>query len=322
VLVVTPTGLERAVFGPATRAGIDRWVVGTAADALGRPVADMVFRSGRIDAVYGLRLVDGGEVVLKVHRAPVDVRALGACRELLAHLFAAGYPCPEPLAGPVTRDGRVVTVESLMAEGEVPDARSPRVRRAMTGSFAEHIAVLRARLDSAGALGPGPAWTRYYDGPWPTPHDPIFDFARTPAGFEWLDEFARDAAADVTRLGRDVPPVIAHGDWYEGNIRVVGERVVAVFDWDFVVEPEAVAVGLSAGGYLLHDAPTPAEVAAFLAEYPALPSDQRPLAVAAARWVLAFNARCDLAMLDGAPRPGSALARLLDDRAAYVELAR
>lgn len=308
------------MFGAATRAEIDRWVAGTAAEAVGRPVADVLFRSGRIDAVYGLRLADDVKVVLKVHRAPVDVRALGACRELLAHLFAAGYPCPEPLVGPVSRDGHVVTVESLLAEGAVPDARALRVRRAMTASMAEHIAVLRPV--GAGALGPGPAWTRYHNGPWPPPHDPIFDFSRTPAGFEWLDDFARAATADVTRLGRDVPPVIAHGDWYEGNIRVVEERVVAVFDWDFVVEPEAVAVGLSAGGYLLHDAPSPAEVAAFLADYPNLPPDQWPLAVAAARWVLAFNARCDLAMLDGAPSPGSALARLVEHRDAYAELAR
>jgi hypothetical protein len=44
---------------------------------------------------------------------------------------------------------------------------------------------------------------------------------------------------------------------------------------------------------------------------------QRRVAAAAARWVLAFNARCDLAMLIGQPDPRSALGRLLDHRAAY-----
>jgi hypothetical protein len=229
------------------------------------------------------------------------------------------------MAGPVSRDGRVVTVESLLPDGEVADARSPRVRRAMTDSLAEHIAILRERpevWDSAAALGPGPAWTRYHDGPWPTPHDPIFDFDRTPPGWEWLDGFARDAAADIGRLGRDVRPVIAHGDWYAGNVRLVGERVVAVFDWDFVVEPEAVVVGLSAGGYLLHDAPSPDEVAAFLSDYRALSPAHWSLAVAAARWMLAFNARCDLATLAGPIGSGSALARLVEDRDAYLDVAR
>ena len=44
---------------------------------------------------------------------------------------------------------------------------------------------------------------------------------------------------------------------------------------------------------------------------------QRRVAAAAARWVLAFNARCDLAMLSGEPDPTSALGRLLEHRAAY-----
>ena len=116
--------------------------------------------------------------------------------------------------------------------------------------------------------------------------------------------------------------MVAHGDWYVGNVRVEDDRVVAVFDWDFVVEPEPVVVGLSAGGLLLEGAPSPADVAAFVDDYaevrPAgLDRAQRRVAAAAARWVLAFNARCDLAMLTGQPDPRSALGRLLDHRAAY-----
>jgi Ser/Thr protein kinase RdoA (MazF antagonist) len=315
------SGLERAFFGDATREQIDGWVTARAEELLGEPVAELCLRAGRIDAVYGLRL-GADRVVVKVHRPPVDLRALAAAVEVLGHLHATGYPCPRPIAGPVRRDGQVVTVQSFLGGGTQPDAQQPQVRRLFAASLAEHVDLLRGLdQDLVARLGPGPAWTRYHNGPWPVPHDPIFDFSRTPAGWEWLDAFAAAATAELAQSDAGAP-VVAHGDWYVGNVRVEYDRVVAVFDWDFVVEPEPVVVGLSAGGLLLEGAPSPADVAAFVDDYaqvsPAgLDRAQRRVAAAAARWVLAFNARCDLAMLTGRPDPGSALGRLLDHRAAY-----
>ncbi|HEX3257575.1 MAG TPA: phosphotransferase [Pseudonocardia sp.] len=315
------SGLERAFFGDATRAQIDGWVTEQTEELLGEPVAELWLRAGRIDAVYGLR-VGADRVVMKVHRPPVDLPALGAAVEVLGHLHATGYPCPRPIAGPVRRDGQVVTVQSFLGGGTLPDAQLPRVRRLFAASLAEHVEILRGLPpDLVARLGPGPAWTRYHGGPWPEPHDPIFDFSRTPEGWEWLDAFAAAATAELAQSSA-ATPVVAHGDWYVGNVRVEGGRVVAVYDWDFVVEPEPVVVGLSAGGLLLEGAPSPADVAAFVDDYaqvsPAgLDEAQRGVAAAAARWVLAFNARCDLAMLSGEPDPTSALGRLLDHRAAY-----
>jgi Ser/Thr protein kinase RdoA (MazF antagonist) len=315
------SGLERAFFGDATREQIDGWVTARAEELLGEPVAEVCLRAGRIDAVYGLRL-GADRVVMKVHRPPVDLRALGAAVEVLGHLHATGYPCPRPIAGPVRRDGQVVTAQSYLGRGTQPDAQQPEVRRLFAASLAEHVDLLRGLdQDLVARLGPGPAWTRYHGGPWPVPHDPIFDFSRTPEGWEWLDAFAAAATADLAQNEAGAP-VVAHGDWYVGNVRIEDDSVVAVFDWDFVVEPEPVVVGLSAGGLLLEGAPGPADVAAFVDDYadvrPAgLDRAQRRVAAAAARWVLAFNARCDLAMLTGQPDPRSALGRLLEHRAAY-----
>jgi hypothetical protein len=317
------SGLERAFFGDATRGRIDAWVTAAAAELLDGPQAEVCLRSGRIDAVYGLQRPDGRRVLLKVHRPPVDLDALGTTVAVLDRLHATGYPCPKPLAGPAVRDGHVVTVQSFLGRGAVPDAREPRVRRLFAAALAEHVDLLRGLPPELVArLGPGPAWTRYHGGPWPVPHDPIFDFSRTPSGWEWLDDYAAAATAELARSAVGAP-VVAHGDWYVGNVRVEDDRVVAVFDWDFVVEPEPVVVGLSAGGLLLEGAPSPTDVAAFVEDYaqasPAgLDRAQRRVAAAAARWVLAFNARCDLAMLTGEPDPESALGRLLDHRAAYA----
>jgi Phosphotransferase enzyme family len=151
-------------------------------------------------------------------------------------------------------------------------------------------------------LPPGPAWTRYSHGPWPPPHDPVFDFTSTPTQWSWLDTFAREAADELLALRSHDALVIGHGDWYDGNARFDDGQVVAVFDWDLMVETEAVLVGLAAGGYLTAGAPSPSEAAAFVhdvedARGAAFTATQRRAASAAGRWVLAFNARCELSNL-------------------------
>lgn len=327
------SGLQRAFFGQVTQSHVDQWLATVLHDRLGTGLREVVFRSGRIDAVYGLRTTQERTVVVKIHRQPVDVRALQARIVALRLLAASGYPCPEPIDGPVTRDGHVVTVEQLLERGDSADARRPEIRRALAGSLVEHVAILRQAGHLAPLLGPGPAWTRYSGGPWPVPHDPIFDFTSTPTGWEWLDLFARQAADDLRRSGGHADRVIGHGDWYAGNVRFDGTEVVAVFDWDLIVRSEAVLAGTAAGGYLADGAPTARQVAEFLADvddarHGTFTGGERRAASAAARWVLAFNARCDLSnagnradLDDEHIAPGSALARLRQSRNAYQELA-
>ncbi len=269
-----PSGLERVFFPATARRDIDRWLDGVARDRLGAGVEQVVFRAGRIDAVYGLRLDDGRTVVLKLHRAPVDVPALRATTDALRHLAATGYPCPRPVQGPAEVGGHVISVQSLLAEGGTADARDPAVRWAMCVSLADHVQRLADLI--TGGRGPagrrldvrlgaaGPAWTRYAGGPWPRPRDPIFDFRVTPRGFAWLDDEARDAAHELVTLRGRYAPVVGHGDWYAGNLRFAGDRVVATFDRELVVEPEAVLAGLTACGFLADGAPSPEQVAGFL----------------------------------------------------------
>src|SRR5215218_6659105 len=66
------------------------------AEQLGSPPAGEIFRSGYLSAVIGLRLADRRAVVVKVRP---DSPRMAACVEVQRHLFASGYPCPEPLPG-------------------------------------------------------------------------------------------------------------------------------------------------------------------------------------------------------------------------------
>jgi Ser/Thr protein kinase RdoA (MazF antagonist) len=326
------SGLERAFFGSARAADVDAWLAEVVRERLAIDVAEIAFRSGRIDAVYGLVLADGRKIVLKVHRPPVDVAGLAAQREVLAHLASTGYPCPAPVDGPAIQGEHVVTIETLLERGASADARVPEIRRALAGAFAEHIRLLREVEHLAPRLPAGPAWTRYGDGPWPVPHDPIFDFSRTPPRWAWLDAYAREAAGELLSLRDHDELVIGHGDWYDGNARFEHDRVVATFDWDLMAETEAVLTGLAATAYLAAGAPTPSEAGAFVRDFEdargaAFTDAQRRAVSAAGRWVLAFNARCELSLLGNRDEIGddeisdaSPLGRLLRSRDAYASL--
>src|SRR4051794_12394296 len=285
------SGLERALFGPVSAAAVNEWLAETLRERLAADIAEIAFRSGRTDAVYGLRLADGRTVVAKVHRPPVDVHGLEAQREALSYLASSGYPCPEPVDGPVIRGEHVVTIDTVLEHGAPADARVPEIRRAFARAFVEHIRILRNVDHLAARLPTGPAWTRYGDGPWPVPHDPIFDFTSTPAQWRWLDAFAREAADELLALRGHGELMIGHGDWNAGNARFEGQQVVAAFDWDLMTEAEAVLAGLTAADYLGAGAPSPAEANAFLrdiedARGDAFTPTQRRAASAAGRWVL------------------------------------
>jgi aminoglycoside phosphotransferase (APT) family kinase protein len=297
---------ERAVHGAVTsselRTVLDRWVQ----SRLGSPIADVRFRAGRIDAVWGVDLQDGRDVVIKAHRAPVDLGAVHATVDAQRALAAADFPCPVPLAGPDEVDGRVLTVETLIV-GAKPNGRQPANRRLLAEGLARHIEILRAHPYLVRRADPGPSWCRYQGGPWPVPHDTLVDFGVTVAGYEWLDLFGRRAADQILSNRESDPVVVGHADWYAGNTAVVDGRLVGVFDWELVADTEAVIAGFTASCYAASATgggglSSPEEVAAFLRDYEEvrgqqLCDDGRRAAAAAAAWILAFNARWQVALI-------------------------
>ena len=323
-------GVERAVFGPVSRNDIDAWVEKHVRARLGVAISGFVFRSGRVAAVYGAVLGDGRSVAVKVHRRPVNVAYLSAAIACQRRLADAGFPCPRPLDGPAATDDLTTVIETLVADGEPGDGHKPGVRLAVARSLFEHIDLLRGHpVDKL--VGGAPAWSCYEHGPWPEPHDPIFDFTTTPAGFGWLDDLARRAAAVLGDAGP--PELIAHADWSCGNLRFHGGKVSSSYDWDsLAVAPEAVLVGLCAGGFTSGggagaDTPTPDEMTAFLRDYEDVRADpfnepQQKAAAAAITWVLAYNGRCEASFMPpgGLPRVGFPLEAISTHRDTLLAL--
>jgi hypothetical protein len=264
---------------------------------LGALVAERVFTAGHLSAVYGLRLVDGREVVLKVRGGG---GRLGSCMRVQRRMWEAGFCCPEPLAGPHRLGSAVASAEALRPEGEQPALQdAPRLFACLLARLVECGAGLAPEPD----LRPAPPWVCWYheeNGVWPVPDDRDADLnAEYCPVTAWLDELG---AAVRERLGeiRDAACVIGHGDWHGGNVRFLDGRPLAVHDWDSVLyEPEVVIVGQAAA--VFQDARTgggasAGQSEAFLEAYQsarerAFSQAELQLCWAAGLWVLAFNAK-------------------------------
>ena len=100
---------------------------------------------------------------------------------------------------------------------------------------------------------------------------------------------------------------MGHADWYAGNTAVVDGVLVGTFDWELVADTEAVIAGFAASCYASSSTgggglSTPEEVTAFLRDYEdvraqPLSEPERRAAAAAAAWILAFNARWQVALI-------------------------
>lgn len=291
---------------------------------LGAHITEVVFRSGHLAQVLGVELADGRRAVVKIR--PSEPRITG-CIAVQEHLAAAGFPCPEPLAGPDVINGFAVTGEALVPGG------SQLLADLGAAPFAGLLAwliSLSPEVSDVPTLTPSPPWNAW-DHPgtrlWPDRDDMGRDLNET-SGPAWVDA----AAAHVReRMSRCRAPLRAgHGDWESQNIRWAGDQPLAVHDWDSVIaQPEVAIAGLAsavwpaAGGS--GDAASVGQSADFLEHYQAATGkrwehEEVRDAWAAGLWVRLFNAKKDAATGGGAQL--DRLAEEIDDRLDMAGLPR
>ncbi|MFH0180170.1 hypothetical protein [Streptomyces cacaoi] len=264
---------------------------------LGCPVAERTFTAGNLSAVYGLRLTDGREVVLKIRDE--DAR-LVACTWVQREMWQAGFPCPEPVTGPLPLGRKVASAETPVPGGGEPEhTDAPRLFAGLLADF-----VTRAEdFDAQPLLRPAPAWVHWYhkeDGVWPVPDDRDVNLnAERCFATAWLDELGTAVRERLKEVHHDTC-VIGHGDWDSRNVKFRDGRPLAVHDWDSVVyEPEVVIIGQAAA--MFEGGPTGVgasveRTVAFLEEYQTargrkLSDNELQLCWAAGLWVRAFNAK-------------------------------
>jgi len=213
---------------------------------LGSPPVAELFAAGYLSTVKGLRLADGREVVVKVRP---DVPRLVGCAVVHRALWAAGFPCPEPLVGLRPLDGYAATAEALVPDADQPPPKSELAPLSAAGLA--RLVKLAPDPRSVPSLAPSPSWTGWdhaEPGLWPASEDRDTDLNACP-GPRWLDRIGA-AVRDQLRGYRGAA-VIGHGDWHPENLVWHGARLIAVHDWDSVIcQPEPAMAGLAAASFL------------------------------------------------------------------------
>ncbi len=285
------------------------WLPGWCLDHLGAEPASVLFRLRQVSTVFGLRLADGRDVVVKA-RAD-DGRAV-SCVTAQARLAERGFPCARPLTPATSAGALAVHAEEFRPGGQVLGGDWPEVAVRYAQVFADLMAEL-ADVAVAPPL-PNPPWVRWDhadSGLWPA--------------IGWLDN--RDQrvvpayvveAAERARgrlLAAGLPCVLGHADFEAQNLRWQGQQVWAVHDWDSLAwQPEAALAGAASGSFASAGPPTLASIEssqAFLAAYQDIRGRvftpvELEIAWAASVWMAAYNAR-EQALLGDPPLSGQAL---------------
>ena len=293
------------VFGQADESGALEVLDNFCRAALGSGVDTKLFGETSVGIVFRLRLADGRRIVVKAHQPRERIEFLRAVCDTQTALHQAGFPCPLPLAPPLPFGAAHATVEELVDDGTYEDARDPSIRQALAETLAWHLELTCQFRVPSGFDGTWRVWDA--TSVWPAEaHSPIFDFAATASGAEWIDEIA-GVAKRAFVAGE---PWVGHSDWSGKHFRFVDGRVRVVYDWDSLsAQSEEQLVGTAAGTYTANPAlrdgahipPSPDEVRAFVDDYngarvSAFATAQRLSIHAAATYVVAYSARCEHAL--------------------------
>lgn len=263
---------------------------------LGTTPVDVIFASGHLSRVYGLRLADTREVIVKIRP---DSPRVGGCVEVQRHLWDSGFPCPMPLAGPAPIGADTATAEAFVPGGTQleRDEGSPRRFAALLWQLIDRC----AHLNLEHRLDPPPPWVAWDDhetGVWPVADEGEGDLNSDPEP-TWLDEIAERTRTLLTAF--QSRPVIGHVDWESQNIRWDVRQPFVVHDWDSVASrPEATIAGAASAVFTVTGDPprssTIAETERFLDAYQqargnSFAPEELGAAWAAGLWVKAFNTK-------------------------------
>jgi hypothetical protein len=268
------------------------WLPAWCLSHLGGEPISVLFQVQQVSVVFGLRLADGRDVVVKA-RADDD-RAV-SCVGAQAELAERGFPCARPLTPVVGVGSLAVHAEEFRPGGEVLHGDTPEVAVRCAGVFARLMAEL-ADVTVAPPL-PNPPWVRWDhtdSGVWPA-----MDFVDNrdqgivPA---YLTDTAERARRRILAAG--LPCVLGHADFEAQNLRWHGQQVWAVHDWDSLAwQPEAALAGAASGAFASDGPPTLAPIEsseAFLVAYQEFrgrlfTAVEQEVAWAASLWMEAYN---------------------------------
>jgi len=218
---------------------------------LGSRPQSQLFNAGGTSRVFGLHLVDGRDVVIKVRRP--EARLYG-CAATHRQLWQAGFPCPEPLVGPAPLGEELATAERYVPGGAALEPTADNAER-YAWALAELIR-LAPPPSALPSLEPPPAWA-WWDYPgactwaWQSAAGRALAAERgwhrpeVPPELAWLEDLARRSRARLSAFR--APAVVGHVDWWVEHLRWLDGKLHVVHDWDSLAsQPEAIICGFAA----------------------------------------------------------------------------
>jgi hypothetical protein len=236
------------------------------------------------------------KIFVKVWSGDADPKALSAQVKVQAGLAAGGFPAPRVLTDLSRLGPGWATAMEYRRDGVPTDVRVPGVRRAMAAGLARFVRSSEPYRDVDGL-------PHRQLSVWPRPHSPLFDFAATTQGAEWIDTIARTALSVMQSTTSRM--VVGHLDWSAKNMRMGPEDIAVVYDWDAVfLDRETFIVGAAAAHFPMtweldvSGIPEASEVLAFVREFEEargqkFTSTERREVAASATYSRAYTARCE-----------------------------
>lgn len=235
---------------------------------LNAKISQVLFLQVSIGAVFGFRLSNNTNIVLKMYSPKISYDYLIKMNEIQSIFNAENFPAPNVLS-PIVQIGHNYAGLYSMVYGKKADAHHPIIRNAL----ATHLARFSDIVD------------QYYFYPlenfyqlagkgrlWPVPHNPLFDLQKTTRGAGWIAQKARSAKR-ILATDKSIKK-LAHTDWGTKNAIFENNQLKGVFDWDSLgtmSEPEM--VGRAAAQFTadweseFKITPTPEEGREFVAYY-------------------------------------------------------
>jgi hypothetical protein len=171
--------VEQAIFGTSEPDQIAECITGAVHDLVGVPVRGGVFYGASAGCVFGLELADDQLLVCKVYQAHWEMPFLQATQRVQRILRLRGFPCPDPIAGPVRVGRGLAALESFLPDSGMARPDDNALLERSVAGLVELIAAARG-VDHGGLdrhpfrTAPGQIY--------PTPHSPIFDLVGTSPG--------------------------------------------------------------------------------------------------------------------------------------------
>lgn len=297
--------VELDCFGTDNADRIARMVDQFCRAHLGSGVRGYHFYHASVGSAHGIQLEDGRNVVVKVRPPPeinpnlsLDAKSLEVICAVTGWLSDHGYPCPKVLLGPTPLSRGLASVEEFLDYGERGNGFDPHCRKIIAAGFAELLDHLCSFPGDASCL------KHFWRGDplYSQPHSKLFDFEKTAAGAEWIDDFARRARQAEAHPG---PLLLGHADWRVEHLRFDNGRIVATYDWDSLAcWTETELVGISAHGFTadwsgenVRRVPAADDIRAYVADYEEARGHQfskreRQSLFAHCVYFIAYGARC------------------------------